>query len=379
MGFKSKKRLLRLSFIIICLYLGTSIHTKYHHSRSEIEYSVIPSRARKKNLKHYAEVENLRLDNSNANAELCAQGRLSPADYCLQKLIKTKNKESCAWWEEVSSYFQFSTKYHSSYYLKLAQRPCKSKPKLLMKEFPEPLCTKVSHLHSSNVLLCDSWNVVERNTGILQRLWYQQVGVWEIFRQTYYNSKGHRHENGNTLCRFSDSLKSKRLLEYGSGIAPFSTYVLTNCPKNINSVSIVDIPAEHYFFALWSLRYKLDFFVGTSAELRGYEIIGEEQIIFPKNSFDIIIVITVFEHLPNPFDVAQMLLKSLDIGGLIYEDFCAPELRSGEKIENVSKDSSDPNLGIARTERGKTVALFQERCSLLFGNHDECSKRLWKC
>ena len=72
-----------------------------------------------------------------------------------------------------------------SWYKHFAQRPCKSKPKILMKEFPVPKCTKVSYLYSSDVVLCDSWNVMERNTGILQRLWYQQVGVWEIFRQTY--------------------------------------------------------------------------------------------------------------------------------------------------------------------------------------------------
>jgi hypothetical protein len=87
-------------------------------------------------------------------------------------------------YDSIVNYFQISTK-NISLYKHLAQRPCKSKPKILIKEFPVPKCTKVSYLYSSDVVLCDSWNVMERNTGILQRLWYQQVGVWEIFRQTY--------------------------------------------------------------------------------------------------------------------------------------------------------------------------------------------------
>jgi SAM-dependent methyltransferase len=247
-----------------------------------------------------------------------------------------------------------------------------------MKEFPEPKCTKTSYLHQSDILLCDSWNAIERNTGILQRLWYQQVGTWEIFRQTYYNSKGHRNEYGKTLCEFGNSLNNKRILEYGSGIAPFSSYMLKNCPKNINAISIVDVPAEHYYFALWSLRYKLDFFVGETASLRGYEI-GEEKISFPENSFDIIIVITVFEHLPDPYAVAQTLLESLEEGGLVYEDFCADELHSWETSELISKDTSDPNLGVARIQRRGTIGLFDEKCSLLFGDYGTCSKRLWKC
>ena len=323
-------------------------------------------------IKPYTKFENLHLDGS--KAKLCAQGKLSPSGHCLQKLRK---KQSCDWWEEISSYLQISEKNYS-YYKHLAQRPCKSKPKLLMKEFPEPKCTKSSYLHQSDTLLCDSWNAIERNTGVLQRLWYQQVGTWEVFRQTYYNSKGHRNECGKTLCEFGNSLNNKRILEYGSGIAPFSSYMLKNCPKNINAISIVDVPAEHYYFALWSLRYKLDFFVGETASLRGYEI-GEEKISFPESSFDIIIAITVFEHLPNPYAVAQTLLESLEEGGLVYEDFCADELHSGETSELISKDTSDPNLGVARIQRGETIALFDEKCSLLFGDYGTCSKRLWKC
>lgn len=304
----------------------------------------------------------------------CITGRISPQEKCLERL---QNNKPCAWWEEVASYLQISHK-EVAYYTHLAQRPCKSKPRLMMKEFPKPICTKVSHLRTTDVQLCNSWSAIDRSTGLAQRLWYQQVGVWEIFRQTYYNSKSHRDENGKTLCQFSDSMNSKQILEYGSGIAPFSRYMTKNCPKNIEGVSIVDIPAEHFYFGLWSLRYKLDFFVGKKAKLKGYEI-SERKVVLPRNAFNIIIVITVFEHLPNPYDVAQMLLDSLKSGGFIYEDFCAKEPGPEEKIEVILKDVSDMNLGVARVQRGKTLSLFKGNCALVHGDYGECSKRLWKC
>ena len=243
----------------------------------------------------------------NGKVELCTAGRISPQEKCLRRL---QNNEPCAWWEEVASYLQIS-RTERAYYIRLAQRPCKSKPRLLMREFPEPVCTKASYLRSTNVQLCDSWSAVDRSTGLAQRLWYQQVGVWEIFRQSYYNSKNHRSENGKLLCKFSDPMNSNEILEYGSGIAPFSRYMINNCPKNIESVSIVDIPAEHFYFGLWSLRYKLDFFVGKTAKLKGYEIL-DRQVVLPKNAFNFIIVITVFEHLPNPYDVARILQNNFN-------------------------------------------------------------------
>ena len=365
-----RKRRLRKLRIVVCAIFGFGSYLFLTKLKASFVLDGITTTTRPQKPQSYSED----LSVESGKVELCSTGHISPQEKCLRRL---QNNKPCAWWEEVASYLQISFK-EIAYYNHLAQRPCKSKPRLLLKEFPEPVCTKVSYLRSTNVQLCDSWSAVDRNTGLAQRLWYQQVGVWEIFRQTYYNSKGHRNENGKILCKFSDPMNSKEILEYGSGIAPFSRYMIKNCPKNIESVSIVDIPAEHFYFGLWSVRYLLDFFVGKTAKLKGYEI-SERQVVLPRNAFNLIVVITVFEHLPNPYDVAHMLLDSLKSGGFIYEDFCASELGPEEKIEVVLKDVSDMNLGVARVQKSKTLSLFQENCALMHGDYGQCSKLLWKC
>lgn len=306
--------------------------------------------------------------------ELCLRGEVSDSKHCEERL---HHNRACTWWEEVSSYFQLYEN-NVTYFRTLAQRPCKSRPKLKMKQFPEPVCTKTSILRDSDTLLCDSWNIANRSTVAMQRLWYQQVGVWEVFRQAYYNSKQHRNKDASLLCKFSDSSSTKRILEYGSGVAPFSTYVLLNCPGKLESISIVDVPAEHLYFALWRLRYKLNHVVGKSATLRGYEI-REEALKFPPGSLDLIVIITVLEHLPNPFDVIKMLLVALARGGILFEDFCAKTPGITENFADVTRDTSDPNLGIARVQRQGTIDYIKTQCTLLHGDYGMCSKRLWKC
>ena len=163
---------------------------------------------------------------------------------------------------------------------------------------------------------------------------------------------------------FSYSAKGLNILDMGSG---FCNYYPENVIESKNEYFACDLSCD--------LKEVL--------EKRGIKFIQgdmvKDKLTLKENSFDIIIVITVFEHLPNPYAVAQTLLKSLEEGGLIYEDFCADDLHSGETSELISKDTSDPNLGIARIQRGETIGLFDEKCSLLFGDYGTCSKRLWKC
>ncbi|XRB17666.1 hypothetical protein RI054_16g75110 [Pseudoscourfieldia marina] len=359
--------LLRL-VIFLRLHSSNAILFKTKNSATQkLEYSSpFPSLS---SLPH----ESLDLENG-SQKESCRAGKISPNSRCAKRLQAGK---PCKWYEEVGSFLRQEDK-DVTWFHRRALRPCKSRPKLVMNEFPPPVCTKQSYLKSTNVLLCDTWKHEDRTLDSAQRLWYQQVGVWEVFRQSFYNSKNHRVENGRLLC--SKGQPRMHVLEYGSGVAPFSDFLLTHCPQVVGGITIVDIAAEHFYFALWRLRYKLDILVDNGASLSGIEI-SSFDVNLPENSFDLIVIVTVFEHLPNPLTTAKRVLMALSHSGpgMVYEDYCASEIDEGEDANVVHADVSDPNLGVARMERRATLELFQRTCTLLTGDMGECNKRLWKC
>lgn len=200
--------------------------------------------------------------------------------------------------------------------------------------------------------------------------------MWEVFRQTYYNKKGHRSSQGQMLCEHIE--RDSTVLEYGSGVAPYLNYMLSNCPQGVGDVAISDVPAEHFYFALWRLRYKLNALKKGHKELKAYEV-GDVMVELPRDEYGLIISITVFEHLPYPLDTAKNMLNSLKPGGLLYEDFCAEELEEGEDLAATLADTSDPNLGSSRVQRKPTLQLFEDNCVLVHGDMGKCTKRLWRC
>mmetsp|Transcript_6814 Transcript_6814/g.17451 ORF Transcript_6814/g.17451 Transcript_6814/m.17451 type:complete len:376 (-) Transcript_6814:769-1896(-) len=362
-----RKSWIRLLFAIALFVSGCTVSDVWHSSIQLHATARTHSQEQNRAFDETLELEN------KVHLAACRHGHGSSSEKCANRL---KEGKDCLWYEEVGSFLRQTR--DEAWFRRRALRPCKSRPKLVMNEFPEPVCTKETYLHKTDVLLCDSWGHQDRTSAAVQRLWYQQVGVWEVFRQSYYNSKSHRAENGAMLC--NHMTRRMNLLEYGSGIAPFSDYLLKHCPQNVGGVTIVDIPAEHFYFGLWRLRYKMDVLVGTDASLKGIEV-GAGSTILPENTFDLVVMITVFEHLPNPIATAKNLFASLSNRGpgMIYEDFGATEIDSSESSIIVQRDTSDPNLGAARVERKATLRLFQDRCTLVDGDMGVMSKRLWKC
>jgi len=314
--------------------------------------------------------EDLRLDNGPA-LEACRLGLPQHAKkqhMCLAKFKAAKGVgEGCTWLEEVKTYYQskLPAGVKMDQIKRLSGLPCKNPMgKVKMKEYPKPGCTKPTAMTKTEITLCDSWGAVVRDTPDLQGLWYQQVGVWESFRQPSFNAKPEMYTYAKHICKKIG--KNTSILEYGSGVAPYSTFSLDECKNKIAKVSILDMASEHYYFALWRLRYRLETMYPGAGEkvLRGYEAHGEVDPFNEGQMYDMVISITVFEHLPNPLEIATKMLDSLNPGGWFFEDYCTDDPTPEEELAKKSNIYDEPDLESSRVERPDVINLLLSRCKL---------------
>jgi len=114
-----------------------------------------------------------------------------------------------------------------------------------------------------------------------------------------------------------------KLLEYGCGIAPI-TYSLQNFSlrKSLN-YNIADIKQINSHFAKWRLGNKVNYI-----EIEPYK----NALIKYEENFDVVFLITVMEHLPDPLNVVQNIHKSLKKDGFLLLDYI---LSNGEHQDTV--------------------------------------------
>jgi len=116
------------------------------------------------------------------------------------------------------------------------------------------------------------------------------------------------------------------VLEYGCGLAPITSSILRVGKKNNLDLTIADIRQLNFHYA----RYKLGSLVSS------FEIKPNTIEDFPK-TYDAIIMITVMEHLPNPFATVKNITKHLKSGGILFFDYHADDAKGQDTIEAVEQ------------------------------------------
>jgi len=230
-------------------------------------------------------------------------------------------------------------------------------------DFPSPKCTKSYPLSWRS--LCCTWYSIKRNTTVDQQRHYESYGPWEVFRQS-------RHNNGKPMKKYrilfqhiveKMSQVPINVIEYGAGIAPGSYFLAKNQLK-IRNALLVDLASDHLYFGAWRLRSLLqkNLFEQniTFEEVRALEADGDTlpDIEESKMKFNIAIVLTVFEHVPNPLELSQKIIKSLARPAIAMIDFCSETHLA--KIQN--KMFGSPNLGSSAILRNDTLTLFHTDC-----------------
>ena len=117
-----------------------------------------------------------------------------------------------------------------------------------------------------------------------------------------------------------------KLLEYGCGIAPI-TYSLKNYSvKRDLNFNIADIRQINSHYAKWRLGTDANFF-----EIKPYQNPLKDM----ENTFDVVFLITVMEHLPDPLEVVKNIHKSIKKGGLFMFDYIFSDGEAQDTIEAV--------------------------------------------
>ena len=181
-----------------------------------------------------------------------------------------------------------------------------------------------------------------RNTVAEKMEFYKDIGAWQVFRQCNYR-KGF---NYGTI--FAPYIRNNiSIVEYGCGIAPLTNYIIERPQEFLNvdistlKFNMVDVGGEHLNFAKWRLNKKF-----PQGNFRFYEITPENIVPFFDCNLDIICIMDVLEHLPNPYDVMSVLAKYSNPGAVLVETWVdksggqagGPDLEEAEQQRKITMD-----------------------------------------
>lgn len=160
-------------------------------------------------------------------------------------------------------------------------------------------------------------NVSHENEGNSEKFletWQKQENLSILFHAVWYHAK----TAYLTFYPFFKYLPKKgRILEYGCGTAPITQGLLKYQSHRNYEFTIADILQINFLYALYSIgRYK---------NVKSITMGPYENSIKKPNYYDVIFCFTVFEHLPNPLEVAKGFYESLKPGGLLIFDFIKGE------------------------------------------------------
>ena len=130
-----------------------------------------------------------------------------------------------------------------------------------------------------------------------------------------------------SFYRIEKYLKNKaKFLEYGCGIAPISHSILSYSSKKLD-IYYADILQINSIYAQYRLKNKANFIELTQ---KNYDF-GSE------NSFDVIAIRTVLEHMVDPLDCIIHLHKILKPGGYLIFDYIISEGKGLDTIESLNQ------------------------------------------
>jgi hypothetical protein len=253
------------------------------------------------------------------------------------------NKEPKMWYDDLCEYYNVSKEKT----LELSTRSSGRKP-----SFPSSLtCEAVSGMSWEEI-----WDERPRETMEQKMSFYKDIGAWQSFRQCNYRKDFDYGYFYNKFVKGSD-----HLLEYGSGVAPMTNFYIDQVGDQHNMrFSMVEVDCEHYEFAKWRLNKK-----APNTNFKFHEVNSETPVPnFGKDKFNLICMMDVLEHMPNPHEVMTKVIEHSIPGTTMLETW----------VDHGDECPGYADLEEAEAERGITMELINNNFKLV---EDHGFMRVW--
>ena len=137
-----------------------------------------------------------------------------------------------------------------------------------------------------------------------------------------------RFSRSSLHCRWFEKWinNGDEILEYGCGIAPISHSLLSVGIKRNLNITIADIRQINFHYAIHRLGKNVEHF----------EIVPFENSI-QKSKYNIVLMVTVMEHLPDPLETVKNITNGLKKNGLFIFDYILSDGDGQDTIEAVEQ------------------------------------------
>lgn len=133
------------------------------------------------------------------------------------------------------------------------------------------------------------------------------------------------------------------VLEFGSGIAPFSYYLVNYCYKKPSQIHFADIPQLNWYYARSRLPEEVE---AIKLDLLNNKLNACQ--------YDLVVMMAVMEHLPRPLDTVMDIWAALRPGGFLCLDYI---LGDGDGQDTIA----------AVAQRSEIISFFSEKFVVVKG------------
>jgi SAM-dependent methyltransferase len=182
----------------------------------------------------------------------------------------------------------------------------------------------------------------ESNSDNFLKAWNSNENIYLLFGNVWKYAKSAYLD---FLVFFFQLPKKGKILEYGCGIAPFTTGMIKYFPSRKYTYEIVDILQINFLYAIYTL---------SSHKNVKHRILEPYGNLVEHENYSAIICLTVFEHIPNPLSVVKSFYDSLKKDGVLVFDYIKDE---GEGLD--SKKSVE--------ERTQTIEFIKDHFRVIKG------------
>ena len=261
---------------------------------------------------------------------------------------KNKLQTQREWYADICEYYKVSAEEA----LKLGTRSDGRKPSLPA----SPTCEAVS-----DMTMEDIWAQKPRDTIEAIHDFYRDQGAWSAFRQTVRHLEL-KDMRKHLMLQLVEN--GAHFVEYGCGIAPFTTTLLENVDPSWNlDISLTDIDGcEHYLYGQWVLDRLKERRSLNGITIKPVPAVPDSLPKYDKK-IDALIVFEVLEHLPSPVAMLNNVMEQMNPRALIVENF----VKHVHDHDDDEEEDSGCDLASAAAEREEYYKILSENFVLASG------------